>query len=126
MPIGFRADAGERDRLSAEADLAEQQSVATRRSVEDRVRVAHRELLHAEKRMTAARSGVDASLEQVRIGVLEYNVGRTTAFELVRLRADLADAQQRYSQALVRAAKAAADLRRLTGGAGSPTFERNR
>jgi outer membrane protein TolC len=60
---------------------------------------------------------VDASLEQVRIGLIEYRNGRTTAFELVRLGADLAAAQQRYSQALVRGAKAAARLRHLTYGA---------
>jgi outer membrane protein TolC len=53
----------------------------------------------------------------VRIGVLEFRAGRTTAFELARLGADLASAQQRYSQALVRAARAAAQLRRLTANA---------
>jgi outer membrane protein TolC len=60
---------------------------------------------------------VDASQEQVRIGLIEYRNGRTTAFELVRLGADLAAAQQRYSEALVRTAKAAAELRHLTSGA---------
>ena len=39
-----------------------------------------------------------------------------TAFEVVRLAADLATAQQRYSDALVRTARAAAVLRQLTGG----------
>ena len=43
--------------------------------------------------------------------------GRTSAFELVRLGADLATAQQRYSDALVRTARALAALRQLTGGA---------
>ena len=54
----------------------------------------------------------DASLEQVRIGLLEFRAGRTTAFELVRLAGDVATAQQRYSSALVRAAKTAADSNR--------------
>ncbi len=114
LPIGLRSGLGERQRLKGEADRAYQQYVAARRGLEENVRSSYRELLHAKKRLEAARSGADASLEQVRIGVLEYQVGRTTAFELVRLAADLATAQQRYSQALVRAAKAAAELKKLT------------
>jgi len=116
VPLGFRKGAGERDRLRGEADRAEQQMIAARRSLEERVRSGHRELTNATKRLVAARLGVDASLEQVRIGVIEYNNGRTTAFELVRLGADVGSAQQRYSQALVRTAKAVAELRLLTSG----------
>ncbi len=67
--------------------------------------------------MNAAREGVTAAQEQVRIGLIEFQNGRSTAFELVRLGADFAVAQQRYSQALVRGAKAAASLRQLTSGA---------
>ena len=115
-PIGLRAEAGERDRLAGETSRAEQQYLAVKRSLEENVRSAYRELDHAKKRLEAARNGVDASTEQVRIGTLEYKAGRTTAFELVRLAADLATAQQRYSQALVRAAKAAAEIKRLTSG----------
>ena len=58
-----------------------------------------------------------AAQEQVRIGLIDFYNGRTTAFELVRLGADFATAQQRYSQALVRTAKAAAILKQLTSGA---------
>ncbi|MCI0330749.1 MAG: TolC family protein [candidate division Zixibacteria bacterium] len=114
LPIGLRSGLGERQRLRGEAEQAYLRYVAARRSLEENVRASHRELLHAKKRLEAARSGVEASAEQVRIGMLEYQVGRTTAFELVRLSADLATAQQRYSQALVRAAKAAAELKKLT------------
>ncbi|HKQ18373.1 MAG TPA: TolC family protein [Candidatus Eisenbacteria bacterium] len=116
VPLGFRRGAGERDRLRGEADRAEQDMVAARRSLEERVRAGHRELTNATKRLVAARSGVDAAFEQVRIGVIEYQNGRTTAFELVRLGADVGTAQQRYSQALVRTAKAVAELRLLTSG----------
>jgi outer membrane protein TolC len=121
VPIGFRAGAGDHQRLRAEMDQAEQRVIATRRSLEERVRAAYRELEHASKRMESAESGVTASLEQVRIGVLEYRSGRTTAFELTRVAADLATAQQRFSQALVRTAKAYADLRRLTSEGLPPT-----
>jgi outer membrane protein TolC len=114
VPIGFRAGAGDHQRRRAEADLAEQRAIATRRSLEEGVRAAYREMDHASKRMDAAQSGVTASLEQARIALIEFRNGRTTAFELTRVAADLATAQQRYSQALVRAAKAYADLKRLT------------
>jgi len=74
-------------------------------------------LFNGKRRMKAAQEGVDAAREQVRIGFIGFQNGRSTAFELVRLGADFAVAQQRYSQALVRSAKAAANLRQLTSGA---------
>ncbi len=117
MPIGMRADGGERDRASAEVRVAEQQLEGARRGLEAQVRQAYRELDHARDRLRVTEDGVEASREQVRIGRLEYQNGRTTAFELVRLAADLASAEQGYSQALVRGAKAAATLRELTAGA---------
>lgn len=117
LPIFLREGRGEADRLRAEADRAAQDYEEARRKLEDDVRAAHRALVRADKRFEAAQSGADAAREQVRIGVLQYNNGRTTAFELVRLGADVAAAQQRYSQALVRTAKAASMLRFLTSGA---------
>jgi outer membrane protein TolC len=117
VPLGLREGRGERSRLKAEVGRAEQQYEALSRSLEERVRNAYRELEHGARRIAAAQNGVDASQEQVRIGLIEYRNGRATAFELVRLGADLAAAQQRYSEALVRTAKAAAELRHLTSGA---------
>ena len=72
---------------------------------------------NSQRRLKAAREGVRAAQEQVRIGLIEFQNGRSTAFELVRLGEDFATAQQRYSQALVRSAKAAATLKQLTSGA---------
>jgi len=117
FPLLLREGRGEADRLRAESERAAQDYEEGRRKLEDDVRAAHRALVRASKRFEAAQSGADAAREQVRIGVLQYNNGRTTAFELVRLGADLASAQQRYSQALVRTAKAASALRFLTSGA---------
>jgi outer membrane protein TolC len=97
--------------------IAEQQQVQLTRTLEEEVRGSCRELFNGQRRMKAAKEGVNAAQEQVRIGLIEFQNGRTTAFELVRLGADFAVAQQRYSQALVRSAKAAANLRQLTSGA---------
>jgi outer membrane protein TolC len=114
LPIGNRADGGEHDRRQAEVARAELLLVASQRALEENVRAQHRELARGRQRLGIAEEGVQASLEQVRIGLLEYKNGRTTAFEVVRLAADLAAAQQRYSQALVRTARAAAELKKLT------------
>jgi len=116
LPLGGGMNAGERDRLEAEIVRAEQEREALRRALTEEVRAQHRELDRSRRRLDLAAQGVDASLEQVRIGTLQFRSGRTTAFELVRLGADLADAQRRYSLALVRTARATATLRRLTAG----------
>lgn len=113
VPILPRGRFGERDRLRAEAARAEYRRVQTERTIEEQVRAAHRELFKAQERLSMAETGVSASTDQVRIGLIEYQGGTTTAFELVRLAADLVNAQRRYSATLVRSAKAAANLRVL-------------
>lgn len=117
IPIGLRSGFGEKERLEAEVVLAEQRYIQQARVLEEQVRASYRDLYHGSRRLKAAREGVDAAQEQVRIGLIEFQNGRSTAFELVRLGADFAVAQQRYSQAIVRNAKAAAALRQLTSGA---------
>lgn len=122
IPLGFRSGLGEKDRLEAQVLSAEQQQIELGRALEDQVRATWRELSHGKDRLKAAREGVEAAQEQVRIGLIEFHNGRTTAFELVRLGEDFAVAQRRYSEAMVRTAKAAATLRQLTSG-GYPTTE---
>ncbi len=117
VPIGFRSGLGEEDRLEAEVAAAEQRYTQQERILEAAIRSGWRELQNGRRRLDAARTGVSAAEEQVRIGTIEFQNGRSTAFELVRLGADLAVAQQRYSQALVRGAKAAANLKQLSSGA---------
>jgi outer membrane protein TolC len=116
LPLGSREGKGERGRVQAEVVRAEQQLLAAQRTFEEEVRAQCRELERGRQRLSIAARGVSASIRQVEIGQLEYVNGRTTAFEVVRLAADLATAQQRYSEALVRTARAAAILRQLTGG----------
>ncbi len=124
IPIMLRSGLGEKDRLDAEVVFAEQRQIQLARALEEQVRASCREVANGSRRLGAAREGVEAAQEQVRIGQIEFQNGRSTAFELVRLGADFAVAQQRYSQALVRSAKAAANLRQLTSGAYSGTTSR--
>lgn len=116
LPIGFRSDIGEKDRLEALSDHAEQRYIELSREIEKSIRKAHRELMHGNSRLRAAEDGVEAAQEQVRIGRIEFQNGRTTAFELVRLGEDFAQAQRRYSEALVRTVNAVAKLKQLTSG----------
>lgn len=114
IPIAFRSGAGEKDRLQAQVIIAQQNHIEISRLLEEQVRASYREFSHGKARLQAAREGVEAAQEQVRIGLIEFHNGRATAFELVRLGEDSAVAQRRYSEALVRTAKAAATLRQLT------------
>lgn len=122
IPIGFRAGRGERDRLRADVIAAQERYIDLSRALEERVRASCRELTNGRGRLDAAREGVAAAAEQVRTGTIEFFNGRSTAFELVRLAADLASAQQRYSEALAKTAKAAATLRELVSDAGAVTL----
>lgn len=117
IPLLLRSGLGEEERLEAEVVIAEQRQIQQSRILEEQVRSSYRDLFNGKRRVKAAREGVEAAQEQVRIGLIEFQNGRSTAFELVRLGADFAVAQQRYTQALVRSAKAAANLRQLTSGA---------
>ncbi|HET9887638.1 MAG TPA: TolC family protein, partial [bacterium] len=113
FPIGLREDRGERDRLHGLMMRGEQQLEAQRRELEEDVRARHREVTNGTRRVEVAQAGVDAAAEQVRVGIIEYRSGMTTAFELTRLAEDYARAEQQLSQALVRTAKSAAELRQL-------------
>lgn len=116
VPIGFRPGLGEKDRLEAEAMGTKERYVELSRNLEQQVRSAHRQLSDGNDRLRAAADGVAAAQEQVRIGMIEFENGKITAFELVRLSEDFATAQQRYSDALVKTVKAASDLKQLTSG----------
>lgn len=116
IPIGFRSGLGEKQRLDAELLSAEQRYIDEERRLESAVLQNYRDLANGSRRLGVAREGVNAAQEMVRIGIIEFNNGRTTAFELVRLGTDFATAQNRFSDALVKTATAAATLRQLTSG----------
>jgi outer membrane protein TolC len=123
LPIGLRTGLGERDRIKATGMSYQQRYIELSRNLEQQVRTAHRELSNGNARLRAASNAVDAAQEQVRIGMIEFQNGRSTAFELVRLNEDYANAQLRYSEALVKTINAVATLRQLTSGA--YPFKRN-
>ena len=116
LPIGLRSGLGEKDRLEAGSLNAKENYIELSRMLEKQVRSSYRELEHGNERLKASKEGVDAAQEQVRIGMIEFKNGKLTAFELVRLAEDFAVAQLRYSDALVKTVKAAADLKQLTSG----------
>lgn len=117
VPVSLRPGLGEQDRLDAEVVLAEQRYDLATRLLDGEVRARCRELQNGQRRLRLARESVDAAREQVRIVRIEFQNGRSTAFELVRVGADFAAAEQRYSRALVRSVMSAAALRELTSGA---------
>ena len=124
IPIGFRSGLGERDRLEAEVMGAEQRVIEFKRLIDEQVRAAHRGLANGKRRFEAASNGVDAAKDQLRIGGIDFDNGRLTAFELVRLGADYISAERRYTQALVRTANAAVTMNELTSGKYSELYAR--
>jgi outer membrane protein TolC len=113
VPLLFREKRGEHQRLQSELDRSRIRYLQLKRAIEAQVRLQFRELEQGNSRIKAAENGVLASVDQTRIGLIQFKNGKTTAFELVRLGADLATAQRRYSQSLVRTAKATAQLTAL-------------
>ena len=114
IPIGLRKGLGEKDRLRADVMAAQQSYIDQSRALEQQARASYRELTHGQDRLAAVGDEVAAAQEQVRIGMIEFQNGRATAFELVRLAEDLANAERRYSGTLVFTAKAAVTLRQIT------------
>jgi outer membrane protein TolC len=114
MPIGWRADRGERERQRGTYERASEALRAQRLALESALRAAHREADIGGRELDAARTLVTAAEEQTRIARLEYQAGRGTAYDLVNLEADLAGARLRETEVRVRIARAATELRRLT------------
>ncbi len=114
MPIGWRSDRGELLRQRAEYERASSVLRARRLTLESEVREAYREVQASGQTLPAMRQLVEAAREQARVGRLEYQTGRATAYDVVGLEADLARAELRETQVLVRVQRAQVQLRRLT------------
>jgi outer membrane protein len=114
VPIPWRGDRGEAERRRAEYQRSRETLRARRLQVVTDVRAAYREAETAQATLRAMRELVEATQEQARIGRLEYQAGRATAYDLVDIESQVAQAQLRESQALVRVARSQTTLRRLT------------
>ena len=114
MPIGWRSDRGERDRQRGIYEQSQEVLRARRLRLESDVRSAYREAESAGATLAAMRELVAATREQARVATLEYRAGRTTAYDLVDIEAQVARAVLRESQALVDVAHSFTELRRLT------------
>jgi outer membrane protein TolC len=114
MPIGWRADRGQREVQRGNLERTRETLRAQTLGLESSVRQAHREAVLSQDALRAMHELVDAAREQARIGRLEYQAGRTTAYDLVGIEADLARAELRESQVLVRVARSLVELDRLT------------
>jgi outer membrane protein TolC len=119
LPLGWRADRGEYQRQLGFYERAQEIERAQRLALENAVRLAHRELESSQRALDAMREILRSAEEQARISRLEYQAGRTTAFEVVNLEADRVRAEFGVSGALVRVARAASEFRRLTFETGS-------
>jgi outer membrane protein len=114
LPIGWRADRGERERQRGNLERSQETLRGQTLALESSVRQAHREAELSQDALRAMHELVAAAREQARIGQLEYQAGRTTAYDLVGIEADLARAELRESQVLVRVARSLVELDRLT------------
>ena len=114
MPVGWRADRGQRELQRGNLERTRETLRARTLGLESSVRQAHREAVLSQDALRAMHELVDATREQARIGRLEYQAGRTTAYDLVGIEADLARAELRESQVLVRVARSLVELDRLT------------
>jgi len=121
MPIGWRSDRGERDRQRGLYEQSREVLRARRLKLESDVRSAYREAESAGATLATMRELVAATREQARVASLEYQAGRTTAYDLVDIEAQVARAVLRESQALVDVAHSFTELRRLTQPAPSRT-----
>lgn len=114
VPIGWRSDRGERERQQGNYDRAREALRARQLALASQVRQAYREAAVARRELDAVSTLVAAAEEQARIARLEYQAGRSTAYDLVNLEAELAAARFSEAEVRVRVARAATELRRLT------------
>jgi outer membrane protein TolC len=114
VPLFWTAERGEKERQRGYYEQAREALRAKQLSLESQVRSAWRAAGDSRRELEATLALVDAATEQARIARLEYQAGRSTAYDLVNIEAELADARFREAAVRVRVAHAATELRRLT------------
>lgn len=102
-----------------QADLRRQQAELdlslTQRLLGANVEAAYREAGVAQAQLASLRSSVDLSVDNLRLTLLRYQAGESTALEVVDAQSTVTQARNAYSDGLARYATAAATLQTLTG-----------
>lgn len=86
-----------------------------RRTVQSNVAAAYAEAQTAQSQLESLKSSVDLATESLRLTVLRYQAGESTAFEVVDSQSTLTLARNAYDDGLVRSRVAAANLKILLG-----------
>jgi outer membrane protein TolC len=102
-----------------QASLKQQQAeldlTLAQRTLQGNVAAAYREAQTAQAQVDSLRSSSDLSAESLRLTLLRYQAGESTALEVVDAQATLAQARNAYDDGLVRYRVAIANLQTLTG-----------
>ena len=103
----------------AQADLRRQQAeldlTQTQRTLAANIEVGVREARVAQEQLASLKSSLDLSADNLRLTLLRYEAGESTALEVVDAQTTLTQARNAYSDGLARYRVALAILQTLTG-----------
>jgi outer membrane protein TolC len=102
-----------------QADLKRQQAELdlslAQRTLQSNLETAYREAQAAQAQLASLRSSLNLSVDNLRLTLLRYQAGESTALEVVDAQTTLAQARNALSDGLARYAQAQANLQILTG-----------
>jgi outer membrane protein TolC len=102
-----------------QADLKRQQAeldlTLAQRTLQSTLETSYREALVAQSQLASLKSSLDLSADNLRLTLLRYEAGESTALEVVDAQSTLTQARNAYSDGLARYAVAVANLQTLTG-----------
>lgn len=102
-----------------QADLKKQQAeldlTLAQRTLEANLQAGYREAQVAQSQLASLRSSLDLSADNLRLTLLRYQAGESTALEVVDAQTTLTQARNAYTDGLARYALAQANLQTLTG-----------
>jgi outer membrane protein TolC len=97
-------------RRQAELDVTQAQ-----RTLESNLQTGYREARAAQAQLASLRTSLDLSADNLRLTLLRYQAGESTALEVVDAQTTLTQARNAYSDGLARYRVALANLQTLTG-----------
>jgi outer membrane protein TolC len=102
-----------------QADLKRQQAeldlTLAQRTLQSTLETGYREARVAQSQLASLKSSLDLSADNLRLTLLRYQAGESTALEVVDAQTTLTQARNAYSDGLARYAVALANLQTLTG-----------